>query len=103
MLIKVSPIRDDTPLEFSKAGDALTINGHSYDFSSLPDGATYPNVPCEWIVGPVERKGGRIHLTILSPHGANPSQSVAFPSSIFVPPDGVVALPTDKESDDVDT
>lgn len=115
MRINLSPQRRDDAIEVSKAGDLLTINGAPFDFSSLPEGATIPagDVPCEWIAGPIQRVGGKLHLTLILPHGPSPSQAVAFPSQIIDPPDGVIALPFDpppapigeraeKESDHVD-
>ncbi|RVN79743.1 hypothetical protein [Sinorhizobium meliloti] len=97
MIIDLSPQRRDDLLEITKAGDALTINGVAFDFSALPDGATIPagEVPCEWLVGPVERVAGELQLTLILPHGPGPSQAVAFPSQIIDPPDGVIALPFD--------
>ncbi|RVG28066.1 hypothetical protein [Sinorhizobium meliloti] len=97
MIIDLSPQRRDDVLEVTKAGDALTIDGVAFDFSALPDGATIPagEVPCEWLVGPVERIAGELHLTLILPHGPNPSQAVAFPAPLIDPPDGVFALPAD--------
>lgn len=97
MKINLTPQRRDHALSLSKAGDVLTVNGDQFDFSSLPDGATITAgvVPCEWIVGPVERIGGVIHLTLILPHGSNPSQAVAFPVAIRNPPDGPIAIPHD--------
>lgn len=96
MKINLSPQRRDDILEVSKAGDVLTINGDVFDFSSLPDGATIPDgeVPCAFISGPVERIEGDLHLTLILPHGINPSEAVAFPSPIADPPDGSIVLPT---------
>ncbi|MNE82119.1 hypothetical protein D3C80_1788160 [compost metagenome] len=97
MQINLSPQRRDDALTVSKSGEVLTINGDQFDFSSLPEGATIPagNVPCEWIVGPVERISGEIHLTLILPHGSNPSAAVAFPEPIINPADGVIAVPFD--------
>ncbi|MDX0178618.1 hypothetical protein [Sinorhizobium meliloti] len=97
MKISLSPQRRDDILDVSKAGDVLTINGEAFDFSALPDGATIPagDVPCDWIVGPVERIAGELHLTLILPHRPNPSEAVAFPQPIVGAPDGVVALPAD--------
>ncbi|RVJ38492.1 hypothetical protein [Sinorhizobium medicae] len=97
MRINLSPQRRDDAIEVSKAGDILTINGAPFDFSSLPEGATIPpgDVPCEWIAGPIECVGGKLHLTLILPHGPGPSQAVAFPPPIIDPPDGVIALPAD--------
>lgn len=104
MLISFSPQRRDDTLVVSKAGDVLTVNGEAFDFTSLPDGATLPagEVPCEWIAGPVERIGGVIHLTLILPHGPNPSEEVAFPEPITVTADGPIAVPHDEEPANVD-
>lgn len=103
MKISLAPQRRDDRLTLSKAGDTLTINGSVFDFSSLPDGATIPagSVPCDWIVGPIERAGGALTLTLLLPHGPNPPPHVAFPDPMIDPPDGEIALPT-MEAADVD-
>ena len=95
MRIDLVPQRRDDALTISRSGDALTINGAAFDFSALPDGATLPagEVPCEWIVGPIERVAGELHLTIVLPHGAAPAADVAFPVPIIDPPDGEIALP----------
>lgn len=97
MHIRLSPQRRDDALNVAKAGDVLTINGQQFDLSGLPDGAMIPagEIPCEWIVGPVERVAGELRLTLILPHGANPSQGVAFPALIIDPPDGPLALPAD--------
>jgi hypothetical protein len=97
MKIALSPSRRDDTLTVVKAGDVLTINGAAFDFSALPDGATIPNgeIPCEWIISPVERISGELHLTLILPHGANPSEAVAFPAALNNPPDGELALPFD--------
>lgn len=97
MKIILSPQRRDDALDVSKVGDVLTINGAAFDFSALPDGATIPagEVPCDWIAGPIERVAGELHLTLILPHGPNPSQAVAFPQPINDPPDGEIALPAD--------
>jgi hypothetical protein len=97
MKIALSPQRRDDAIVVSKFGDILTIDGAAFDFSALPDGATIPagEIPCDWIIGPVERVGGRLQLTLILPHGPNPSAAVAFPSQLIDPPDGVIALPFD--------
>lgn len=99
MLISLSPQRRDDTLEVVKTGDVITVNGAPFDLSALPNGATIPagEIPCEWIVGPVERVAGKLRLTLILPHGANPPQSVAFPAPIIDPLDGPLALPADPE------
>jgi len=98
MQISLSPMRSDVTLTVVKNADVLTINGEAFDFTDLPDGATIPagDVPCEWIVGPVERVAGWVRLTLVLPHGANPSEAVAFPRPLINPPDGALVLPADE-------
>ena len=95
MHITLFPQRRDNTLIVSKQGDTLTINGIAYDFSAIPDGATLPAsaVDCEYIAGNIERINGVLHLSLILPHGPNPSQEVAFPAPIINPPDGVLELP----------
>lgn len=95
MHITLSPQRRDDTLTVIKSGDTLTINGIAYDFAPLPDGATLPPeaIGCQWIVGPVERVGGELHISLLLPHGPNPPKHVAFPLPIINPPDGELELP----------
>lgn len=104
MIISLSPQRRDDALSLSKIGDILTINGESFDFSSLPDGATIPAgaVPCEWISGQIDRVDGTVRMTIILPHGQNPSSDVLFPAPILNPPDGEIILPGVLEADHVD-
>lgn len=95
MYITLIPQRRDDSLAVSRAGDTLTINGIAYDFSVIPDGATLPAsaVDCEFITGNIERINGVLQISLILPHGPNPSQEVAFPAPIINPPDGVLELP----------
>lgn len=99
MRISLSPQRSDASLQVIRGGeDVLIINNELFDFSNLPEGGTIPagDVPCEWILGPVERIDGELMLTLVLPHGSNPSQSVAFPQPIVDPSVGwEVPLPFD--------
>lgn len=99
MYIKFSPRRRAGTLTASKVGDVLTLNGEQFDFSSLPDGAAIPAgaVPCDWILGPVERVEGDVHLTLILPHGSSPSAAVAFPEPLAITADGPIDLPHDPE------
>lgn len=97
MHITLSPQRRDDNLTAARQGDVLTINGEAFDFTSLNEGDLIPEVPCEWVVGPVERINGEIHLTLVLPHGPNPSQAVAFPDPITATQDGPIDLPRDPE------
>lgn len=95
MKIHLSPVRLDETLTASLAGEVLTLNGGVFDFSQLPEGATLPAeaIASDWIVGPVSRIDGELHLTLRLPHGPNPSREVAFPEPIHVTEDGPIALP----------
>lgn len=95
MNITLNPQRRSDVLAVIKSGDTLTINGDIFDFSPLLDGATLPAeaIGCPWIVGPVERIGGELHVTLMLPHGPNPPKHVAFPAPIINPPDGELELP----------
>ena len=96
MHINLSPKRKDYPtLVVTKNGDTLSINGATFDFAPLPDGATLPAeaINCEFISGPVERIDGVLHITLLLPHGADASESARFPAPIINPPDGELELP----------
>lgn len=102
MHISFAPQRRDDALTVSKSGDVLTINGKVFDFSGLSDGATLPAeaVDSEWVTGPVERISGDIHLTLLLPCGASPSQAVAFPQPITVSADGAITVPRDPDPEE---
>lgn len=100
MHITLSPVRMDETLTATRAGDVLILNGEAFDFGPLPDGATLPAeaIGSDWIIGPVERINGELHLTLRLPHGPNPIHSVAFPVPINVTTEGPIVLPTDEVS-----
>lgn len=108
--INWSPVRRDDTLSVSMQGDALTINGETFDFAPLPDGATLPRdaVACEWLASGVERNGSEISLTLFLPHGADAPQETKFPQPVSVSTDGPVPVPLhsnpepDPELDDID-
>lgn len=91
MHIKFSPQRRDDTLTLERtAPDRLRINGELYNFGPLGEGGVLPGVPCEWIVGPVTRTDGMIHLTLILPHGPNPTETQAYPQPITVTEDGPI-------------
>lgn len=100
MRIHFSPQRRDDTLVLEKTtGDHLRINGELFNFDPLGEGDVLPAgaIPCDWIVGPVERINGEVNVTVILPHGPNPSPAVAFPESILVTADGPIAVPRDPE------
>lgn len=102
MFITLSPMRRDGTLTLHRAGDVLTINGTAYDFGPLPAGAILPRsaVNCEWLASDVTRIGGRIHLTLILPHGPIPypappeAAAVLFPAPLDMTANGQVQVPT---------
>lgn len=100
MHISFSPIRRDDALTLEKSsGDRLRINGELFNFNPLAEGDVIPDgvVPCDWIVGPVERINGEVRLTVILPHGPNPSHAVAFPEPVTIADDGPINLPQQEE------
>lgn len=101
MRISFSPSRREGILWLEKTmGDRLRINGELFNFGPLNDGDTIPagEIPCDWIVGPVEKVDGEVRLTLILPHGPTPSQAVAFPEPMTVTEDGPIAVPHDTEA-----
>ena len=49
------------------------------------------------LVGRVEKVDGEVCLTLILPHGQNPSRAVAFPEPITVTEDGPIEVPHDSE------
>ncbi|MDZ7908266.1 MAG: hypothetical protein U5N10_08650 [Gemmobacter sp.] len=101
MFITLTPMRRDDALTLQRAGDVLVINGTSYDFTPLPEGALLPRaaVDCDWLASDVTRTGGQIRLTLILPHGPLPVPApaaaavITHPAPIHLTGDGPVALP----------
>lgn len=95
MYITLIPQRRDDSLAVNKQGDTLTINGTAYDFSVITEGATLPAsaTDCPLLTGDIERTGGVLRLSLLLPHGADPSPAAAFPAPITNPANGALELP----------
>lgn len=99
MRVSFSPMRRDDTLTLERtSANRLRINGELFNFNTLNNGDMLAAgvVPCEWIVGPVKMIDGELHLTLILPHGPNPSPEVAFPEPIFVTDDGPIAVPKDE-------
>lgn len=95
MIIKLSPVRSDLALSAIKLGDALIVNGVSFDFSRLNDGETLPRqaLSSDWISGDVVRSDEKIEVTLILPHAVDAPESARFPADIVGPADGVIRLP----------
>lgn len=95
MIINLSPVRMDETLMVDREGDVLMVNGESFDFGPLLEGATLPAsaIDSRWFTGQVDRVDGELHLTMILPHGANAPDEARFPKPIILPDDGPVDLP----------
>lgn len=95
MKLFFSPQRRGDTLTITKTGEMLTINGESFDFSQLAEGAALPReaINCEFICGDVDRINGELVIPILLPHGANASEQARFPQPMTVTADGLIQLP----------
>lgn len=95
MFITLSPIRAEGTLSLSRFADVLWIDGVAFDFSSLAEGEVLSRdtIGCDRLLADVQRRDGRLHLTILFPHGANPPEEARFPAPIIVDADGPIPLP----------
>ncbi|WP_158892497.1 MULTISPECIES: hypothetical protein [unclassified Pseudomonas] len=95
MRISFDPIRYQATLEVLKAGDVLTINGETFDFSVIPEGALLPSsaVACEFVRGNITRVDGELSLTLLLPYDVTSPNHRFDPAPLDSPPDGLLALP----------
>ena len=95
MNITLTPQRRADTLAVSKQGDMLIINGTAFDFSVIPEGAMLPAsaTDCPFLTGNIERINGVLRLSLILPHGPNPSLAAAFPAPIVNPADGSLELP----------
>lgn len=93
--INLSPQVRDGTLTVSKSGDALIVNGITYDFTQLTEGSTLPAdaIDNEYFVGETKRENGDIELTLLLPIGLNATEAQRFPEPLEVTLDGAVTLP----------
>lgn len=66
-----TPQRADLPepLYVHKAYDNLTIGDQVYDLSGV--GAEPVRIDNQWIVGPVFRLNGKVHVKVIKPYGAD--------------------------------
>ena len=95
MKVNLSPQVRPGTLEVVRFGDVVVVNGTEFDFSAMGDGDTLPAgaVLSEWFVGPVDRVGAELELTLLLPLPPNYSPEQAFPMPIITLENGLVPLP----------
>ena len=92
MKITLSPTRMDATLTAVVDGDVLILNGETLDFSAVTGAAPLERHGHFWIMGPVRREEGELHLTLLLPHGARPPPETLFPQPVRLV-SGPVPLP----------
>jgi hypothetical protein len=90
----VAALPSRTPLAITVAGEALTINGDTIDFSVVPEAGRIADA---WklhpmLAGTVERIDGLLHVTVLLPYSGADGH-VEPPSPVLDPPDGPLTLP----------
>lgn len=101
MRISFSPTRplpgSEGALVLEKShGDRLRINGDLFNFNPLLDGGTIPEgaVPSDFIVGPVDRIDGEVHITLRLPVSGDCTDPwMCFPETIHVTEDGPIDVP----------
>lgn len=98
MKILLSPVRCDERIRANVSGDAIVINGKTFDFSSLEESCELPlgSVGSLFICSNVIRIDGEISLTLMLPHGQNAPHETRFPAAFTEPmtiTSGPVPLP----------
>lgn len=95
MQIILSPQRRDTRLNLARQGDILRVNGETFDFGPVREGAVLPAaaVQSDWFAGEITRQGGELILQIFLPHGAHAPQETLFPAPLSITGNGPIALP----------
>lgn len=95
MQIILSPQRRDTRLNLARQGDILRVNGETFDFGPVREGAVLPAaaVQSDWFAGEITRQGGELILQIFLPHGPHAPQETLFPAPLSITGNGPIALP----------
>ena len=98
MNITFSPQLRAAPVVMSVTGDAIDIDGVSYDFGPLAEGDILPReaVDCPWLASDVTREQGQVCLTLILPHSSNAPEAARFPEPVTVT-SGPVPLPAFEE------
>lgn len=96
MQLIFSPKASADPFTLEKRGDALIINGESFDFAPLGPGEALPGaaVASPFVAGTVRRtEAGELVIPLRLPCGPRASRARRFPKSCTVTADGVISLP----------
>jgi len=95
MIIYFSPQRSNETLVLEKQNNSLIINNISYDFTQLPIGGTLlcEAIDCDYICDDVKNINNVLHISVILPHGPNPSNNIAFPEPILIENNGIITLP----------
>lgn len=89
MKIILTPQRRDDTLMLEKIDDnTIAINGEEINLSE--------EIEHDWIIGKPTLIDDEWHVTVILPHGFNPSHEVAFPEPITVSENGKIAVPFDE-------
>ena len=95
MIITLSPKFGAEPLRLIKRNDTLNINGETFDFTTIPEGAVLPAaaINCEYIIGDITRSNGHLIICLMLPCGPDSSDAANFPEDIVNPRTGHIGLP----------
>lgn len=95
LIIKLSPQNRPNSAVYMKVGDTISVNGEIFYFSRVQEGDTLPKeaIASDWFGGDVERVGGDLVVTLISPLPSNYSPEQAFPEPVIMHGDGEVPLP----------
>lgn len=95
MIITFSPIRLDDGLSLARRGDCLVLNGESFDFAALPDGASLPlaAITSDRFADDVTRRMGVLHIPLLLPIRSGAAADARFPAPVAADRDGTIDLP----------
>ncbi|MDT8326247.1 MAG: hypothetical protein RQ750_02520 [Roseovarius sp.] len=95
MYLAFSPMRSDSQLTVARDGDVLVVNDMRLDFTGVTEDAPLDtaDIGCEWLVGPVARHDGVLHIALILPHGMNAPKETLYPEPIAVSGNGPITLP----------
>ena len=95
MILTLSPVLSDEQTTINVQDDALTVNGQTFDFGPLAEGAALPAaaINSSLICGDVTRINGKINVTVRFAHVQDASEADRFPRPLTITKNGPVELP----------